>query len=91
MDQDQNAISLSDDDKAFIEAEVAQGSFRSPAEVVHAGLLLLQRERQRLRLKELRALIAEGEADLEAGRFKDYGHGELAAEIRAMRHHPLSD
>lgn len=52
-------IDLGDELKQFIEREVLQGRFGSAAEVIEAGLLVLQ-ERE-TRLAALRSLIEESE------------------------------
>ena len=53
------SIELTDDLKQFISREVTAGRFRSPREVIEAGLLLL--EERESRLAALRAKIAEVE------------------------------
>lgn len=49
----------------FIDAQLASGRFNNASEVVRAGLRLL--EDREAELAELRALIAEGDAQLERG------------------------
>ena len=80
-------IALSDIDEALVTRLVADGTFKSVEEVVHAALRLLAREQKSL--AELREAIDRGDADYAAGRFKTYGPGELAAEIIALRGTPL--
>jgi antitoxin ParD1/3/4 len=46
---------------AFIDKQVASGRFNNASEVVRAGLRLLEDEEAKL--EQLRALIAEGDAD----------------------------
>jgi antitoxin ParD1/3/4 len=52
--------------EAFIDKQIASGRFNNASEVVRAGLRLLEDEEAKL--EELRALIAEGDADIAAGR-----------------------
>ena len=64
----------------FISDQVAQGRFNNASEVVRAGLRML--EDYESRMKELRSLIDEGEADIAAGRIKTYAAPEkLTDEI----------
>jgi antitoxin ParD1/3/4 len=66
----------------FIRAQIDQGYFKSAGDVVRAGLHLL--EQQAAKLKELRDMIAVGEADLAAGRCTFYGTPEaLTAAVLA--------
>jgi antitoxin ParD1/3/4 len=51
----------------FIESQIASGRFNNASEVVRAALRLLENEEAKL--AELRALIAEGDADIAAGRY----------------------
>ena len=65
---------------AFVEEEVSSGRYGDADEVVRAGLLLLQRREERL--SNLRKAIAEGDADLVAGRVHEYGSAdEMLADI----------
>ena len=80
-------IALSEIDEALVTRLVADGTFKSVEEVVHATLRLLAHEQKSL--AELREAIDEGDTDIAAGRSKVYGPGELAAEIKAMRGLPL--
>ena len=50
--------------------------------MVRAGLRLLEQEQ--LKLKALRQAIAEGDADLAAGRFKSYKAGDLVRELQGL-------
>jgi antitoxin ParD1/3/4 len=52
--------------EAFIDKQVASGRFNNASEVIRAALRLLEDEEAKL--EELRALIAEGDADIAAGR-----------------------
>jgi antitoxin ParD1/3/4 len=63
---------------AIIERQLATGNFASADEVVRAGLQLLQEhiELEGLELDELRRVIAEGDADIAAGRVYEYASAE---------------
>ena len=52
-------LDLGDHFVSFIEAQIAQGRYDSPADVVHAALRLL--EEQETKLAALRAALIEGE------------------------------
>jgi antitoxin ParD1/3/4 len=54
-----SSFELSEDLKRFIHHEVSVGRFRSAAEVIEAGLLLL--EERETRLAALRSMIAESD------------------------------
>jgi antitoxin ParD1/3/4 len=73
-------IALSEIDEALVTRLVAEGTFNSVEEAVHAALRLLAHQQKNL--AELRAMIDEGDADIAAGRSRVYKKGELAAEIR---------
>lgn len=60
-------INLTGDLAAFVEDRVARGYSDSAADAVAEGLRLLREEQDR-KLEALRAAIAEGIADIEAGR-----------------------
>ncbi len=51
----------------FVAAQVAEGRYNNESEVVRAGLRLL--EERELKLKELRALVDEGDRAYAEGRF----------------------
>ena len=70
---------------AIVDQQLASGNFRSADEVVRAGLQLLQESEEDLEdLEDLRRLIAEGDADIAAGRVYRYASAdELTADIVA--------
>ena len=80
MTQHRKTVALTDRDDRFIADQIANGEYGNASEVVRAGLRLLEQEH--LKLKALRQAIAQGDADLAAGRFKSYKAGELAQELR---------
>ena len=67
------------------ERHLAKGNYGSADEVVRAGLQLLdESEENGAELEELRRLIAEGDADIAAGRVYRYASAEeLMADIIA--------
>jgi antitoxin ParD1/3/4 len=72
---------------AIVERQLAKGSYGSADEVVRASLKLLEEQELELtepELGELRRLIAEGDADIAAGRVYRYASAdELTADIIA--------
>ena len=56
MEDNAISISVSDDEREFIDSQIAAGRYADEQEMLHAGLAALERE-QRLRI--LRELIAE--------------------------------
>lgn len=66
MSTQKRSIVVGDHFDTFIEMQIGSGRFNNASEVVRAGLRLL--EDHETRLAELRALVAEGDADLTAGR-----------------------
>ncbi|MDM9629199.1 type II toxin-antitoxin system ParD family antitoxin [Rhizobium sp. S152] len=67
-------IHLSDDQKAFIEEQVADGRYRNADEVVAAGLRLLGSEEGAI--QELRRQIQMGIDDIDAGRVVTFDSAE---------------
>ncbi|MES9858978.1 MAG: type II toxin-antitoxin system ParD family antitoxin [Sedimenticola sp.] len=68
------SFSLGGHDRSFINDQVEHGRFGNKTEVVRAGLRLL--EDYENKQKALRALVDEGLADIEAGRYKEYDSAE---------------
>ena len=88
----ERTIKLTGDLEAFVDAQIESGAYATPEDVVRAGLEALKgapveeefysTSGKRLTLEELKANIAEGTADLEAGRFRVYTKpGELADDV----------
>ena len=65
MDDKTISISISGDEEEFIAAQIAAGNFADEQELLHAGLAALEREGK---VREFNLLIAEGDADVAAGR-----------------------
>jgi len=66
-------ISLSPKMQKFIEDKVREGAFSSPEQVIEAGLETLEHEELYgiFEPGELESLLAEGQKDLDEGRFED--------------------
>ncbi|SIP93175.1 antitoxin ParD1/3/4 [Rhizobium sp. RU20A] len=76
-------IHLSDEDRAFVEAEVRAGRYSSVEDVVRAGLSLL--EEQQVRRRKLKTLAVAAEADIAAGRFHEYENlDDLIADLEEL-------
>jgi antitoxin ParD1/3/4 len=71
-------ISLTGHYDSFVEDNVRTGRFGNASEVVRAGLALLERDQSEhaAKLAALRAAVAEGVADLDNGRYIDFGSSE---------------
>jgi antitoxin ParD1/3/4 len=65
MDDGKLSVAVSDHRREFIDEELAAGAYSSEAEVIDAALELLEKKKK---LEALRAAIAEGDADIAAGR-----------------------
>lgn len=69
MDDSTISVSISDERRKFIATELATGYYADEAGVVDAALGLLE---TRKKMHALRALIAEGDTDIAAGRVHEY-------------------
>jgi antitoxin ParD1/3/4 len=82
------SVALGDHFERFVADQVAHGRYNNESEVVRAGLRLL--EEHELKLKELRALIDEGDRAYAEGRYTVVEKpGDFAADIVArgrLRH-----
>jgi putative addiction module CopG family antidote len=79
MDDKTISISISGDKREFVAEELAIGGYANEAEVVNAGLALLEKRRK---IETLKALIAEGDADFDCGDSMTLDEpGELARYI----------
>lgn len=67
---------------AQIHAQVASGNFQSEEQVLREALAALEHRQQGL--ARLRALVAEAEADVAAGRVGPFDRDELKREVRAQ-------
>lgn len=70
------SFTLGERDIEFLTNMVEKGRFGNRTEVVRAGLRLLEDYENNEKIKRLRALIAEGDADIEAGRITEYDNAQ---------------
>ncbi|HNT30483.1 MAG TPA: type II toxin-antitoxin system ParD family antitoxin [bacterium] len=70
------SFTLGERDIEFLANMVEKGRFGNRTEVVRAGLRLLEDYENNEKIKRLRALIAEGDADIEAGRITEYDNAQ---------------
>jgi len=70
------SFSLGEHDRAFIQGQVEHGRFGNKTEVVRASLRLLEDYENQQKLQRLRADIAKGDADIEAGRVTEYDRAD---------------
>ncbi len=76
------SFTLGKNEISFLADMVANGRFGNRTEVVRAGLRLLEDYETDQKIKRLRLLINEGDADITAGRVTEYASaGELANSI----------
>ncbi len=76
------SVALGDHFEKFMADQVANGRYNNESEVVRAGLRLL--EEHELKLKELRAAIAQGDQAYAEGRYTVVDRpGDFAADIIA--------
>jgi antitoxin ParD1/3/4 len=78
--QHRKTISLTAKDDAFISQQIDAGEYGNASEVVRAGLRLLEQEQ--IKLEALRRAIADGDADVKAGRTRAYAPGQLSERLK---------
>jgi antitoxin ParD1/3/4 len=90
----ERTIKLTGDLEAFVDAQIESGAYATPEDVVRAGFAALKGDGleedevysasgKRLSTEELKAMIDEGLADMEAGRMIRYDSAEeLSADIK---------
>jgi antitoxin ParD1/3/4 len=77
------SLTLKKNEVSFLSEMVKSGRFASRAEVIRAGLRLLEDYEYHQKAKRLQVLIAQGDADIKAGRMTEYASAkELADAIR---------
>ena len=76
MAEKNTSFALGEHDQTFISQMVDHGRFGNKSEVVRAGLRLLEDYENTQKLKRLRAEIALGDADIEAGCVTEYATAE---------------
>lgn len=70
------SFTLGERDIEFLTNMVEKGRFGNRTEVVRAGLRLLEDYENNEKIKRLRALITEGDADIKAGRITEYDNAQ---------------
>jgi Arc/MetJ-type ribon-helix-helix transcriptional regulator len=76
-------VDFTPDQREFVQRAIASGRFRREEDAVEEALALWE-ERERLRI-EILAALDESEADLSAGRYKDYSQessSRLAQDLK---------
>jgi antitoxin ParD1/3/4 len=83
-------ISLTPQQDAFIEQVVESGEYQNASEAMRDALRALQQRRQEdaAKLKALRAMIAEGRADIERGAFTDVDPTEFRSFLAGLGRPP---
>lgn len=75
-------LELEADEAAFVDREVSRGAYANRAELLRAGLRLLESRERNEKVAQLRLMIDEADADVAAGRFKEFSApGELTRYI----------
>lgn len=70
------SFTLGEHDRHFISGMVETGRFGNRTEVVRAGLRLLEDYESTHKMQRLRVLMAEGDADIKAGKIKSFDRPE---------------
>jgi putative addiction module CopG family antidote len=84
MDDRTITVSISNEEDEFIAGQISAGNFSDENAIIKAGLAALERE---TKLRELRGLIAEGDADIAAGRVHAFDTSEdmMRAVVRRAK------
>lgn len=77
MDENAISISVSDEEREFIDSQIAAGRYADDKELLHAGIAALEREE---RLQELRARIAASDAQYARGEYKSFNESDDLAQ-----------
>jgi len=73
-------FTLKENEISFITDMVKNGRFANRAEVIRAGLRLLEDYEYQQKTKRLQVLIAQGDADIKAGRMTEYASANALAK-----------
>lgn len=87
-------VVLTEHQSLFVERLVASGQYQNASEVLREGLRMMeQREKEEAaRLEALRQAVRIGVADIEAGRFQEFGTAEeLGEHVAALATQALAD
>ena len=74
------SLTLKKNEVSFLSEMVKSGRFASRAEVIRAGLRLLEDYEYHQKAKRLQVLIAQGDADIKAGRMTEYADAKVLAD-----------
>lgn len=74
------SLDLRENEVSFLSEMVKSGRFASRAEVVHAGLRLLEDYEHHQKAKRLQVSIAQGDEDIKAGRMTEYTSAKALAD-----------
>lgn len=79
-------VVLTQHQQDLVDSMVTSGHYQNASEVLRAGLRLLERHEaeEAARLAALRAAADVGWADIEEGRYRDVGDGDLDSMIRQL-------
>lgn len=72
-------FTLEENEISFITDMLKTGRFANRAEVIRAGLRLLEDYEYQQKTKRLQVLIAQGDADIKAGRMAEYASANALA------------
>ncbi|MDH6266835.1 putative addiction module CopG family antidote [Rhizobium sp. SG_E_25_P2] len=73
------SVTISDEEQAFLEREIANGNFADEGEVVRAAIARLEHE---TKLNALRRDVQKGLDDFSAGRYKTFNEpGDMARYV----------
>ena len=80
------SFTLGQYDRHFISDMVERGRFTNNSEVIRAGLRMLEDYESNQKINRLRALISEGDTDINNGRITEYDNAEeLISDIKKLR------
>lgn len=77
MDEHSISISVSDNERDFMEAQIAAGKYADEQEFLHAGIAALERE---AKLNSLRSMIAEADSQFERGEYRTFNEPDDLAQ-----------
>lgn len=81
-------VSLTSELENIIRKKVASGLYNNASEVVREALRFMETNEElvyHLKLSSLRAKLAEGERDLEAGRYTDIAPDEIDSFVQTVK------
>lgn len=85
-------ISLTPELENIIKEKVASGLYNNASEVVREALRFMKTNEEliyQMKLNSLRAKLAEGERDLEAGRYKELEQEEIGSFFQTLKNKTL--